>query len=97
MSTTADSDKLRCIADHIDIEDERSGTDAGSGVASIEAQDFLRGLADRLERPDDPVQLLAGLASSLPTGHPEKPGVLRSIEVLRSSAFLAANSTKETP
>lgn len=40
----SDSDKLRCIADRIDADDERAGR-SGS-----EAQAFLRELADRLER-----------------------------------------------
>lgn len=39
----SDSDKLRSIADWIDVKD------AESGITGTEAQDFLRGLAERLE------------------------------------------------
>lgn len=40
----SDSDKLRTIADRMDIDDERAGETGG------EAQTFLRRLADRLDR-----------------------------------------------
>ena len=42
----SDSDKLRTIADWIDMHDQKEGRNGS------EAQDFLRGLALRLERVD---------------------------------------------
>lgn len=40
---------------------------------------FKRWLADRA----DPAAVLIEMAGTLPNGHPEKPGILRAIEVLR--------------
>jgi hypothetical protein len=40
----SDSEKLRSIADWIDVQDAKNGL-----VGRTEAQDFLRGLAERLE------------------------------------------------
>lgn len=39
----SDSDKLRSIADYLDVMDQKAG------ITGTEAQDFLRGLALRLE------------------------------------------------
>ena len=36
------------------------------------------------EQPQSVLDLLAGLLDSLPLGHPERPGVMRSIELIRS-------------
>ena len=43
---------------------------------------FKRWLIERA----DPAAVLVELVATLPNGHPEKPGVLRAIEVLRYEA-----------
>lgn len=35
------------------------------------------------EKPSDPITILTELLDSLPAGHPDRPGVARSIEVLK--------------
>lgn len=39
----SDSDKLRSIADYLDVMDQKTG------ITGTDTQDFLRGLAERLE------------------------------------------------
>lgn len=51
----------------------------GEECSPAEWAAFKRWLVDRA----DPASILVELAATLPNGHPEKPGVLRSIEVLR--------------
>jgi hypothetical protein len=41
-----------------------------------------------LAREADPALVLVEMVATLPSGHPEKPGVLRAIEVLRTDQVL---------